>query len=123
LSRIQTIPGVARVMHREVRTRAALFNDDGIEIYPAVIEKRPVTLSDLEIDQIRAVENGKRPLKAVAFKGARKKGRWRNWIAQLEQEGANDIVSVSAWSPFQQDLAALDSTGRNQTLLKALSLT
>lgn len=125
LSRIEAIPGVARVMHSLIEVRPAIVKD-GIEIFPAVVEERPVIISDLIIDEIRAVENKQRPLKAIMTDGGaqpKKKGRWRKWLKQLEDPRDNDIVGVRSWSAFQDGLQTLDSEGRNQTLLKALSLT
>jgi hypothetical protein len=129
LSRIETIPGVARVMHSLVETRPAVMDERGwAEIYPAEFEERPLVISDLIIDEIRAVENEQRPLKVIMDNGMiqtkKKKGRWRKWLKQLEDPRDNDIVAVRPWSAFQDGLrTAVDNEARNQTLLKALSLT
>ena len=73
----------------------------------------PAELSDEEIDEIRAVENGERPL----FTQSRKKGRRKG-----KRAFDNDVVGVHAWSPFQDRLLTLDSEGRNQILRTALGL-
>lgn len=74
----------------------------------------PAELSDQQIDQIRAVENGERPLPDVR---ANKKGR-----RKAKRAFDNDVIAVHPWSAFQDRLLTLDSEGRNQTLRKALGL-
>jgi Transcription termination factor nusG len=70
------------------------------------------TISDDKIDEIRAVENGERPLRI-----SKKKRRHRGKRAYDD-----DVVGVHAWSAFQDRLVTLDSEGRNQTLRDALCL-
>jgi transcription antitermination factor NusG len=116
--RIESCPGVARIMRRI----------DEHDHPPAVI-------SDGTIDQIRAVENGERPLPEIMLppeisrpkskKKNKKKYKLRKKDKELHAAPAqndNDIVACYAWSPFQQDLKTLDADGRNQTLRKALGL-
>jgi hypothetical protein len=124
LSRIEAIPGIARVMHSLVETRKAVIKD-GVEIVPAVFQERPVILSDEIIDKIRIVENIERPLKAVMSETTvvrKKKPRWRKAPKQAAPESDNDIIAVRPWSAFQDSLLSLDTEGRNQTLLTALGL-
>lgn len=97
-SRIEAVPGVARLM--------------------LVDGERPAVISDEIIDQIRAVENSKRPIPGFA-NGTTKKKRWRK--SQKEQDHW-EIVSTRAWSPFLDNLNTIDSNGRNQALWKALGL-
>jgi transcription antitermination factor NusG len=73
----------------------------------------PAELTDEQIDQIRAVENGQRPLLNTKKKRGYSKKR-----GSFDDE----VVSCYAWSPFQDQLMTLDSDGRNQTLRKALGL-
>lgn len=104
MHRIDAIPGISRIM---------------------LIDGKPAVLGDRIIDEIRAVENKQRPLKAIMSDGTvqtKKKRRWRKWLQQLEDPRNNDIVAVRPWSAFQDSLLTLDGEGRNQTLLKALSL-
>jgi transcriptional antiterminator NusG len=113
--RIQSVPGVARIMYVET-----------------VRGKRPVVISDALIDQIRAVENRERPLPAVMipeeFMPPKKKGRWtkkekRTYeLQRAEWERSNEVVGCRAWSAFQDSLLTLDDDGRNQTLRNALQL-
>ncbi|WP_296741412.1 transcription termination/antitermination protein NusG [Mesorhizobium sp.] len=94
-SRIECVPGVT-----------GLIYDDG----------KPAVITDDKIDIIRAVENGERPLVKETTNG--KRGRRRRKRAAVDME----IVSVKPWSAFADDLIALDSQGRNQSLMRALGL-
>lgn len=113
-NRLMAIPGVARIMCYE----------DSLK------RPKPVVVSDAIIDQIRAVENSKRPLPAVMVDDdvvypKKKRARWRKHRkdkSEVEQERANDIMSVRPWSAFQDALIALDESGRDQALMRALSL-
>lgn len=87
-----------------------------IESVPGVfgllhVDGQPVTLKDSEIDIIREVENRMRPLPFPTRRCRRKRTR-------VDDE----IVSVRAWSAFEDDLMSLDSAGRNQSLMRALGL-
>jgi transcription antitermination factor NusG len=116
LGRIETCPGVARV----------IFVDDEPDR-----PRLPAVISDKKIDEIRAVENSKRPLAGFmvdedAFV-AKKKRRWskkkKEWYElQRQQQLArdNEIVACRPWSPFQDSLLNLDNEGRNQAMLSAL---
>lgn len=113
--RIQSVPGVSRIMYVET-----------------VRGKRPAVISDAMVDEIRAVENGKRPLPAVMIPEEiappKKKGRWtkkekRAYELQRAQwERNNEVVACRPWSAFQDCLLTLDEEGRNQTLRNALQL-
>lgn len=113
--RIQSVPGVSRIMYVET-----------------VRGKRPVVISDVLIDQIRAVENRERPLPAVMIPDEiappKKKGRWTKKekrayeLQRAEWERGNEIVACRSWSLFQDSLLTLDEEGRNQTLRNALQL-
>lgn len=115
LGRIETCPGVARV----------IFVDDEPDQ-----PRRPAVISDKKIDEIRAVENSKRPLPMIMLDeipgiSKRKKPRRRNTPKSERErqiERGNDVVACRSWSPFQDSLLSLDSAGRNQTLLNALGL-
>lgn len=128
-SRIKAIPGVARIMLSRMETRPAVVVD-GQEKYPAVFDDVPAIISDRKIDEIRAVENSKRPLlltsdEEVTGKRKKKGRRWsklQKTAAEKERERDNEIIACRAWSPFQDSLLTLDAGGRNQTLLNALSL-
>jgi transcription antitermination factor NusG len=124
LSRIETIPGVARLMHYRSEIRPAVFVD-GTEVLPAIYREVPWIIADEIINKVRAVENEMRPLKGFRPDGTpqkAKKRRWSKWVQQLASEENNDIVAVRAWSAFEDGLMTLDAPGRNQTLLRALSL-
>jgi transcription antitermination factor NusG len=116
--RIESCPGVARIMRR--------VDDRG---------NHPAVISDKTIDEIRAVENGQRPLPAIMLppeisrpkskKKNKKKYKLRKKDKELHAsppQNDNDIVACYAWSPFQQDLKTLCDEGRNQSLRKALGL-
>lgn len=115
-SRIESIPGVARIM-RHPATEQCFFG-------------KPVSISDELIDRIRAVENQKRPLRAimadeVAYDRKKKRRRWRKYRKdqrEIEDERANEIVAVRSWDAFQDAIVTLDEQGRNQTLLTELGL-
>jgi transcription antitermination factor NusG len=99
------------------------------------------SLSDAEVDIVRAIENRERPViielpaagevEPVARSKSKKKNRWKNRKSSkarvhkpkpiTEQDLRNEIVATRAWSAFD-DLIELDSEGRNQTLRKALGL-
>lgn len=104
--RIENISGVMRLV----------FFHDG----------KPAVISDKMIDQIRAVENSKRPLplpvvRAMAQKRGKK--RWRKSCTVMsENEADNEIIAVRAWSAFQDALVTLDSGTLNQALRTALGL-
>lgn len=98
-------------------------------------------LSDAEIDIVRAIENGKRPVvielpqdaeeePVVRRPRAKKKRRWKNRRSAkakakpkpvTEADLRNEIITTRAWSAFD-DILELDSEGRNQTLMRALGL-
>lgn len=112
LSRIQACPGVARVIS---------------------VDDEPAVITDRQIDQIRAVENSKRPLSMVmdaeVVSTKKKKRRWsknnkdkKEVELELQRQRDNEIIACRPWSPFQDSLLSLDSEGRNQTLLNALGL-
>lgn len=116
IDRINSIPGVSRLVYVETMGGRRL----------------PATLTDEQIDQIRAVENHERPLPAITIpeeiirpKG---KGRWtkkqkRLYDLQRQQiEHDNEVVACRPWSAFQDSLLTLDEEGRNQTLRNALGL-
>jgi transcriptional antiterminator NusG len=92
-SRIECIPGVAGLVY---------------------VNSLPASISDEEIDIIRSVENGERPLRMPNGKPTRRRKKWKP--EKIE------IISVKAWSPFADDLIELDSQGRNQSLMRALGL-
>jgi transcriptional antiterminator NusG len=118
LGRIESIPGVARIMRKPTSDSEAFG--------------APRIVSDYQIDQIRAVENTKRPLFAAIVEEVepkKKKRRWRKsrkdakeLASELADERDNDIMLVRSWSPFQDSLMTLDSDGRNGALLNALGL-
>jgi transcription antitermination factor NusG len=114
--RIESIPGVLRIMFVET----------------SVGRKRPAVISDAKIDEIRAVENGERPLPTIMFPDEpslpKKKGRYRKnekrlyELQRAQWERDNEVVACQSWSPFQDSLSTLDEEGRNQTLRKALGI-
>jgi transcriptional antiterminator NusG len=113
--RIESIPGVSRIMYVDT----------------AGGRKRPAVISDAMIDQIRAVENRERPLPAVMIPeeiAPPKKGRLTHKqkrayeLARAEWERNNEVVACRSWSAFQDSLIKLDEEGRNQTLRNALQL-
>lgn len=116
IKRIEAVPGVSRVMFVDV-------SDD---------LRLPATLTDEQIDQIRAVENRERPLPAIIIPEhmmkPKKKGRWRKnqkSLYALEQEQLkrdSEVIRCRPWSAFEDGLMTLDSDGRNQTLRNALGL-
>lgn len=96
-------------------------------------------LTDAEVDIVRRVENGMRPViielpvdveaEPVRCK-SKKKNRWKNRKSAkakmkrkpiTEEDLRNEIITTRAWSAFD-DLIQLDSEGRNQSLRKALGL-
>lgn len=101
------------------------------------------TLSDAEIDIVRAVENTKRPVyieapaeadpepEPVVRTKSKKKRRWKNRKGAkakstkpkviTEADLRAQIITTRAWSAFD-DVLQLDSEGRNQTLMRALGL-
>jgi transcriptional antiterminator NusG len=101
-------------------------------------------LPDADVDIVRAVENGKRPIaiempadvpvepiEAKQSKKSKKKNRWKKGKSGKRAKAAKviteddlraQIVTTRAWSAFD-DILELDSEGRNQTLRKALGLT
>lgn len=119
-NRIESCPGVARIV---------LVDDKPDQA------RRPAVISDQKIDEIRAVENGERPLfnitpSAEVVRSKKDKKRWKK-CSKKEKEReieelarANDIVAVYpyGWSSFQDKLLTLDEQGRNQTLRNALGL-
>jgi transcription antitermination factor NusG len=115
VSRIEACPGVFRLM---------LQHD------PETWAPRFVMLPDEAIDEIRKVENGKRPLVMPAdafreFAAYKKKRRWRRTKMpdQRQEIHDNQIVSVRAWSAFTDGLRqSVDGEQRNQILRKAFSL-
>lgn len=114
--RIESVPGVSRIMYVET----------------AAGRKLPAVISDAMIDEIRAVENRERPLPEVMIPEElvppKKKGRWTKKekrayeLRRAEWERGNEIVACRSWSVFQDGLLTLDGEGRNQTLRKALEL-
>lgn len=90
------------------------------------------SLSDEEIDIVRAVENQKRPI-IIAIPSSpldgrstlsrpRKKRRWKsNRVTKpaSEAELRKEIITTRTWSAFD-DLIECDSEARNQTLRNAL---
>jgi transcriptional antiterminator NusG len=114
--RIESVPGVARIMYVET----------------AGGRKLPAVISDKKIDEIRAVENRERPLPEIMMPEQigmpKKKGRWKKIQKKLYElqraqwEHDNEVVGCSPWSAFQDGLMTLDADGRNQTLRKALQL-
>lgn len=118
IDRIKAVPGVMRLVYVE---NASADDTKG--------RRRPATLTDEQVDQIRAVENRERPLSSVMIDDIVKpKGRMthrQKKLYQLQREMAerdNEIVSCRPWSPFQEELLTLDTDGRNQSLRKALGL-
>jgi len=100
------------------------------------------SLTDAEIDVVRAMENLKRPViidvepepepAPVVRAKSKKKRRWKNRKgakakAQVKPKVITEaylrsqIVTTRAWSAFD-DVLQLDSEGRNQTLMRALGL-
>lgn len=113
--RIEACPGVKRIIN--------ITMPDGTE--------QPAEVTDEQIDVIRAVENGHRPLPAILLpadisrpKSKKKhKSRKKNkGLVKVDPQRDDDIVACYAWSPFQRDLLTLDERGRNQALRKALGL-
>ena len=94
LSRIETISGVMRVL--------------------MTVDCTPLVLTDQQIDEIRTVENGERPIRHVTSKVKRRRRKNR--------ASPYDVIATRAWSPFQDGLLSLDSQQRNQTLQIALGL-
>lgn len=101
------------------------------------------SLTDAEIDIVRAIENMKRPViidveaepdpePAVQAK-SKKKRRWKDRNKRAKARVAakpkviteaylrSQIITTRAWSAFD-DVLQLDSEGRNQTLMRALGL-
>lgn len=118
ISRIESCPGVARI----------IFVDDQPDQ-----PRRPAVITDKKIDEIRAVENSKRPLPLIMTDGmatfTKKKRRWSKkkleWFElqqKQQRDRDNEVISCRPWSPFQDSLIRLDSQGRNLTLLNALGL-
>lgn len=89
--------------------------DDGV-VGLLYLNGKPATISDEEIDVIRAVENRERPLPMFVSSSRRRRRRMGRGAPKIE------IVSVQPWSPFARDLIELDSQGRNQSLMRALGL-
>jgi transcriptional antiterminator NusG len=117
MSRLETIPGVARVLCHPP-------TPDG---HPAT----PVIIPDKAIDIVRVEENKKRPLRAVVDdevigkKRGRKRRRVKTWEDRLraeQEEAANDIIDIRSWDAFRDAISTLDAGGRNQSLLRALGL-
>ena len=116
INRIKACPGVSGLVYVE--------ESDG--------DRWPATLTDEQVDQIRAVENHERPLPAIMIPEEiampKRKVRWtkkqkRLYELQRQQiERDNEIVACRPWSAFQDSLMTLDSDGRNQTLRNALGL-
>lgn len=102
------------------------------------------SLTDAEIDVVRAMENLKRPViidiepepepepAPVVRSKSKKKRRWKNRkgakakaVAKpkviTEADLRAEIITTRAWSAFD-DVLQLDSEGRNQTLMRALGL-
>lgn len=113
--RIEACPGVKRIVN--------ITMPDGSE--------RPAVVSDKEIDQIRSVENGQRPLPAILMpadisrpksKKKHKSRKKKKELVKVDPQRDDDIVACYAWSPFQRDLLTLDEQGRNGALRKALGL-
>ncbi|WP_448031532.1 transcription termination/antitermination protein NusG [Bradyrhizobium liaoningense] len=82
------------------------------------------TLSDEEIDKIRAHENTKRPIVLQWFEvrpelGKKIRRRWRK-RAKIPME-QDEIVVVRSWSAFEDAIDHLDSEGRNQSLRSYIS--
>jgi len=110
----------ARIKHLDDVMRF-LTMDDG----------KPAVISDHEIDILRAIENGKRPFPLVEIEGGadqqpparlskRARRRWKPKPKFVDP--IKDTIAVRAWSAFHDGFVTLDSEQRNQTLLKALSL-
>ncbi|BAL75985.1 transcription termination/antitermination protein NusG [Bradyrhizobium cosmicum] len=82
------------------------------------------TLTDDEIDKIRARENTERPIELQWFevRPALQKKAGRRWRKSrkpiLEQD---EIVVVRSWSAFEDAIAKLDSEGRTQALRSYIS--
>lgn len=103
MRRIMAVPGVMRPIYLE----------------DAFGRRKPAVLTDEQVDQIRAVENTERPLKAIMVDElAKPKGRMNHrqkMLYKLAREMAksdNEIVGCHAWSPFQQELLTLDGDGQ-----------
>lgn len=115
INRIESCPGVARI----------IFVDDEPDR-----PRRPAVISDKKIDEIRAVENSKRPLPMIMLDenpdiSKKKKVRRRNTPKterERQIERGNDVMCCRPWSAFQDSLLTLDSDGRNHALLNALGL-
>jgi len=109
------------------RNYSLIASTEGVFRFVTVAERKPAVVSDVAIDILRMVENGKRPF-AVIFddevppEHLSKKAR-RRWKPKPRVfNPKTDIKCVRAWSAFADGLVALDSEGRNQTLRKALGL-
>lgn len=117
MSRLETIPGVARVI-----------------CHPPTLDGKagqPVVVPDKAINIVRAEENRKRPLRAVMcdeFTGQKKVRKrrkvkaWEETLRAEEEEAANDIIDIRSWDAFRDAVTAVDSGGRNQSLMRALGL-
>ncbi len=86
---------------------------------------KPMLVTDVEIDLLRRVENGKRPFTVVfddndppAFLSKKARARWKPRVFNPKK----DILRSRAWSAFDDGFAALDVEQMNQTLQKALNL-
>lgn len=113
--RIEACPGVKRIVNKTM--------PDGSE--------SPAVVSDKEINLIRAVENGQRPLPAIMLpadisrpksKKKRKSRKKKKELVKVDPQRDDDIVACYSWSPFQRDLLTLDGQGRTESLRRALGL-
>lgn len=94
--------------------------------FASIEGKAPLVVTDAEIDLLRKVENGKRPITVIfdddqppAFLSKKARARWKPRVFDPKR----DLLRARAWSAFEDgDFTTLDSEQRNQTLQKALGL-
>lgn len=110
-SRITRLSGVARIVTSkpDMLGKTIYETDAGFGRLTPNAVSTAITIEQEMIDQIRALENGQRPIIKRRTRGKRR-------------QYDDDVIATYPWSAYPERFKELDSQERNQSLRKALGL-